>query len=331
MTTANMTAIAHCILLEIRELMESRPLESISEFKIHNDELYELVDEIPNGLFSEERYFALKYSTVSPIMPLGIVRCNTDEEKLYFLQVLRDRLKEGKEINWDEVEKAVENLPEIAMANVMTGFSDGETEEFPWEGNLPYWMTEQWKNQGYELENVQMTIGFCPRHCAEVKYLCKPKDDNWLLMKTEAYDGEEETNLDDELKALDELERILVRQTFVTSSNKSFAGDTDNVYGSFPYAVYIGHWCIPSPENLALLQDWSKDEYWQELGREKYYVSDRNIKEQYSQEDWTKNVFKEAAIAWMKAVSIQLRKREEYSYSGWKKEWRKAIKVIRAI
>lgn len=319
MTTANMTAIAHCILLEIRELMESRPLESIWEFKIHNDGKYEIVHEIPE-LFSEERYLALKFSAFSPVMPLGIIRCGSDEEKLFFLRVLRDRLKENEEINWEKLQEIAKNLPQKGIADVIYAYSDGETEEFPFQGNLPFWMFEQWKDKGYEPENVQMTIGFCPRYCTEVKYLHKPKDNNWLLMKTEAYTGEQETDLEDVIAYQDELERILLQQTFVMCGNKSFSDDTGSIYGSFPYAVYIGHWCIPSPENLALLQDWSKDEYWQELGREKYYVSDRNIKEQYSQEDWTKNVFKEAAIAWMKAVSIQLRKREEYSYSGWKKE-----------
>jgi len=324
MTTANMTAIAHCILLEIRELMESNPLEGISDFVIHSDKLYELVDGIPDGLFSEERYFALRYDS-SPTMPLGIVKCNTDEQKLYFLRVLRDRLKKGKEIDWDNLHRiSLDGLDGV----IADQFSDGEANEFPWEGNLPHWMAERWKSRGFELENVQMTIGICPMHCAEVKYLHKPKDDNWLLMESGVYDGEEETNIDDELKTLDELERILVRQTFVTSlCNKSFADDTGNVYGFFPYAVYVGHWCIPSLENLELLQDWSKDKYYQQLGREKYYAS----KTDHSEEYWVKVVFKKAAIAWMKAVSIQLRKRDTYSYSDWKKEWRKAIKVIRAI
>lgn len=324
MTTVNTTAIAHCVLLEIRELMESRTWESIREFKIHDDDKYELAHGIPH--FLSEVHSTLGRSTVALAAPFSVVECKTDEEKLFFLRVLRDRLKEGKEIDWSKVEEVVKSLPEYGMDDVRYTYTGDDQAEFPYEGSHAYWIAEQWKEKEFEIDMVKMTIGFCPEYSTNIQYLHKPKDANWLLIKTESFEGEQETNLDSPLEILDELERILVRQTFLASGNKSFADDTNNVYGSFPYAVFVGHWCIPSPENLELLQDWSKDEYYQQLGREKYSASKTD-----SSAFWGKVAFKKAAIAWMKAVAIELRKRDEYYYSDWKKEWRKAVKVIRAI
>lgn len=330
MVTANTAAIAHCILLEIKKLMESRPLESISELKIHDDKKYEIVNGI-SELCSEERYFALKYKTC-PTMPLGIVSCDNEEEELFFLYALRDRLKEGKEVDWEKAQEIAEALYPQALKEVAYSYTDDGDDEFPWEGNIPYWMTDSWMTEGYNPDTLRMTINFCPRYSFSSEYLHRPTDNNWLLVKSEVNCDEEcQSDIMDSLNVLDELERILVQQTVVLVGGESFADDTEeneSRYAAFQYATHSAYWLLPSPENLEFLADFSKDKYYDDLGSEKYRSSE---KMQFSEEFEPEAVFKQAAITWMKAVAVQLRKREEYSYSDWKKEWRKAIKVIRAI
>jgi hypothetical protein len=220
-------------------LSEINQEAQIVEF--HKNFVFEL-KETPD---SYEKCLSIEYAKSASHMAFGVVRCSDEDEAIFFLTILRDRLNSGVKFDYGSVAQASTAFYEYAMHQAAYKITDDDsTENMPFEGEVPGWLNPA-KSNYYSIFTADWGSSFV---CIPTPKDSGRREDKSLPFKIIGIDSEAEVQTDGFYNLeVDSLEWFLWCQTFC--HNKNLLKEKPG-YGYFHYQIIGAAWITPEPENL---------------------------------------------------------------------------------